>query len=133
MFEFVKNDTGNAAPVIKEIAATTAKYAVGDTLTLDAPTGLLKLCTGTEKPHFISAASKEVTAEDAVLAVNPVYPEQEWKTTFNADASTLKAGAAVTIAENGNEVTATTSDGVFTIVEKLGTGAVGTEVIGKFL
>lgn len=133
MFEFVKNDNGNAAPMIKEKEATAATYKVGDALVLDAGTGLLKLCTGTTKPHFISAASKEVTADDAILAVNPVYPEQEWKTTFSADASVLNVGAAVTIAENGNEATATTNNGIFTIVEKLGTGAVGTEVIGKFL
>lgn len=133
MFEFVKNDTGNAAPVIKEMAATEAKYAVGDALKVDAATGLLKLCTGTTKPNYISAASKEVTEKDTVLAVNPVYPEQEWKTTFSADGAALNVGAAVTIAENGKEVTATTDGGIFTIVEKVGNGAVGTEVIGKFL
>lgn len=133
MFEFVKNDTGNATPVIKEMKAAEATYEVGDALMLDATTGALTICTGTTKPQYVSAASKKVTSEDNLLAVNPVYEGQEWKTTFSEDASGVKEGSAVTIADKGKEVTATTASGVFTIVEKLGSGVVGTEVIGKFV
>ena len=50
----------------------------------------------------------------------------------SADGSALKAGAKVTIATTFDQVTATTTSGVVEIVEKLGSGASGTEVIVKF-
>ncbi len=97
MFEYVKNDTGGGFPVTKELKATEGSYEVGDALALDAETGLLKIAAGTVKPQYISAAKKTVTAEDAILAVNPVYEGQEWKST----------------------------GGVFLVTENLGTEAVG--------
>ena len=44
----------------------------------------------------------------------------------------IKPGAKVTIATTFDSVTATTTNGVAEIIEKLGSGASGTEVIVKF-
>ena len=125
MFEYVKNDTGNNFPLVKELKATAGNYAVGDALVLDSATGALKLATGTVKPQYISAADKAVTEKDVLLAVNPVYAGQEWKAEFSVDGSAVKAGSAVTIDTTGKLITATTTGGVFTIIENLGTAAIG--------
>ena len=128
MFEYVKNDTGGGFPVTKELKATEGSYEVGDALALDAETGLLKIAAGTVKPQYISAAKKTVTAEDAILAVNPVYEGQEWKAKFAVDGSAVKVGSKVTIDTTGRQVTATTTGGVFLVTENL-----GTEAVGKFM
>lgn len=133
MFEYLRNEDGTNVPVCKEVKTTAASYEVGDALVFDASTGLLKVCTGTTKPQYISAAKKTVTAEDSLLPVYPVFAGQEYKTQFSDDASAVKVGSAVTIDATGKKVTATTTSGVFTIIEKLGSGAAGTEVIGKFM
>lgn len=133
MFEYLRNEDGTNVPVCKEVKATAASYEVGDALVFDSSTGLLKACTGTTKPQYISAAKKTVTESDALLAVYPVFAGQEYKTQFSADASAVKEGSAVTIDATGKKVTATTASGVFTILEKLGSGAAGTYVIGKFM
>lgn len=125
MFEYVKNDTGGSFPVTKELNAAAGSYEVGDALALDAATGLLKVAAGTVKPQYISAAKKTVTETDASLAVNPVYAGQEWKAGFSVDGSAVKAGSAVTIDATGRLLTATTTGGVFTVTENLGTEAVG--------
>lgn len=125
MFEYVRNDTGDNFPNVKEFKATAGSYEVGDALVLDAATGLLKITSGTVKPQYISAAAKTVTAKDAALAVTPVYAGQEWKAGFSVDGSAVSVGSAVTIDSTGKLVTATTTGGVFTVTENLGDAAVG--------
>lgn len=125
MFEYVKNDTGDNFLNVKDLNATAGSYAVGDALVIDGTTGVLKLATGTTKPQYISAATKEVTDADMLLPVNPVYAGQEWKADFSADGSAVVAGSAVTIDDTGKFITATTTGGVFTVIENLGTAAVG--------
>ena len=56
----------------------------------------------------------------------------EWETTFAADASAVTAGSSVTIHTDGAQVTATTTSGVAKILEKHGSGAIGTTVTVTF-
>lgn len=129
MFKIFKSNQGTT-PVIKEVKAAEGTYKVGDALSLDA-NGRVAKASGTTKPTFISAGQGTLADDDA-LAVNPIYDGMEFATTFSANGSSLKKGNKVTIATNGAEVTATTTSGVAEIVEILGGGAVGTEVIVKF-
>ena len=129
MFKIFKKNNATI-PVVKEIPAAAGTYAVGQTLALNA-SGLAAQVAGTNVPTFICASDATVASGDAI-AVNPIYEDMEFVTTFSADGSALKAGAKVTIATTFDQVTATTTSGVVEIVEKLGTGASGTEVIVKF-
>jgi len=117
MFSFVKNDNGDNFPIIEMKPAAAATYAVGDSLKVDSSTGYVTKTYGTNKPDFICAgqADTALTAGNKI-AVNPVYAGQTWQTTFSANASSLKAGAKVTIATNSQQVTATTTNGVATLV-----------------
>ena len=129
MFKIFKKNNATI-PVVKEIPAAAGTYAVGQTLALNA-SGLVAQVAGTNVPTFICASDATVASGDAI-AVNPIYEDMEFVTTFSADGSALKAGAKVTIATTFDQVTATTTSGVVEIVEKLGSGASGTEVIVKF-
>ena len=66
------------------------------------------------------------------IAVYLITPGMEWETTFAADASAVTAGSSVTIHTDGAQVTATTTSGVAKILEKHGSGAVGTAVTVTF-
>ena len=128
MFKLFKKDAG--IPIVKEIPAAAGTYAVGQTLGFNAA-GLLAQVAGTNVPEYICATKATVASGD-IIAVNPVYRDTEYLTVFSADGSSIKAGAKVTIAATFDSVTATTTSGVAEGIEKLGTGASGTEVIVKF-
>ena len=129
MFDIFKKNNATI-PVVKEIPAAAGTYSVGQTLALDA-NGNAAQVAGTNVPQFICAFKGTVTS-GTVIAVNPIYEDMEFKTVFSADGSSLKAGTKVTISTTFDSVTATSTNGVATIVEKLGSGASGTEVIVKF-
>ncbi len=129
MFAFVKNDNGNNYPIIEEKPATAATYEVGDTLKLDSVTGKVAHVYGANKPQYICACNK-VAASGDTIAVNPVYDGQTFETVFSADGSALKAGAKVTIASDSKKVTATTTNGVATLITD--GGVTGKSVLVKF-
>lgn len=129
MFKLFKKNNATI-PVVKEIPAAAGTYNVGDALAMNA-SGYVAQVAGTTKPEFVCATKATVTSGN-VIAVNPVYEDMEFLTTFSADGTALKAGAKVTIGTSYADVTATTTNGVAEIVDKLGTGATGTEVIVKF-
>ena len=129
MFKLFKKNQATI-PVVKEIPAAAGTYAVGETLALNA-SGLAAQVAGTNMPEYICASATTV-ASGAFIAVNPIYEDMEFLTTFSADGSAIVAGEKVTISTTFDSVTATKTNGVATIVEKLGTGATGTEVIVKF-
>lgn len=129
MFAFVKNDNGDNFPVVELKKAAAATYEVGDTLKLNASTGGVEKCYGTNKPEYICAC-QTVAASGDTIAVNPVYEGQTWRTQFSADGSALKAGAKVTIASDSRKVTATTTSGVAQLLEN--GGATNAYVLVKF-
>lgn len=114
MFKFLKNEIGVSSPVVKEMPAAAATYNVGDALALDA-SGYVAKATGTTAPTYIAFGAGTLEAGE-ILAVHPVEAGDIYETTFSADGSALKAGAKVTIATNGAQVTATTSGGIATLL-----------------
>jgi hypothetical protein len=111
-----------------EVYAPTADepIALGEALVLT--TGKLTKCAATATPEYIARSA----GTNKAIAVNRVLEEDIFETTFAADASAVNEGSKVTIHSDGVQVTATTTNGVFYITKKLGTGASGTKVQGMF-
>lgn len=111
-----------------EVYAPTADepIALGEALVLT--TGKLTKCAATATPEYIARSA----GTNKAIAVNRVLEEDIFETTFAADASAVNEGSKVTIHTDGLQVTATTTNGVFYITKKLGTGASGTKVQGMF-
>lgn len=129
MFAFVKNDNGDNFPVVELKPAAAATYEVGDTLKLNASTGAVEKTYGTNKPQYVCAC-QVVAASGDTIAVSPVYAGQTFQTEFSVDGSALKAGAKVTIASDSRKVTATTTNGVATLITD--GGVTGASVLVKF-
>lgn len=90
--------------------------------------GKLTKVAATASPDYVALA----TGTDVTIPVKRIYEDEVYETEFTADATAVTEGSKVTIASTGLGVTATTTNGVFYITEKLGTGAVGTRVRGMF-
>lgn len=131
MFKFRKSNTNPNFPIIKQLPTTASTtYKDGDALVLSAG-GLVK-ATGTTKPEYICAqdyVAPETGMKD--ISVYAIVDGQEWETTLAAAGTSLAVGNKVTIHTDGSQATATTTSGVFTLLDILGT-AVGDTVIGKF-
>lgn len=112
-----------------EVYAPTADEAIvlGEALVLTS--GKLTKCAVTATPEYIA---RSAGTNVAGIAVNRVLEEDIFETTFAADASAVTEGSKVTLHTDRVQVTATTTDGVFYITKKLGTGAIGTKVQGMF-
>lgn len=127
MFSLKRFDEANT-PVIKEYPAAAATYKVGDVATLTA--GVITKATGSTKPTYVVCAAGTRAANEPI-AVNPIYKDQEFVTTLSAAGTSLKVGDKVTISADSDEVTATTTDGVATILEIIDS-AEGGQVVVKF-
>lgn len=130
MFKLFKKNNATI-PVIKEVPAAAATYKVGQVLYTNAG-GYVAGAAGSTAPEYVCATDATVATSGMKIAVNPIYEDMEFKTVFSADGSALVKGQKVTVSTTFDSVTATTTNGVATIVEKIGTGASGTEVIVKF-
>lgn len=128
MFKIFKEDKANT-PIIKELPSSEGTFEVGDVCTLTA--GKITKATGATKPQYV-VCEKGTKVVGDTIAVNPIYPDMEFLTTFSAAGTAIVPGNKVTIGADSKTVTATTSSGVATVLEKLGDGAIGTEVIVKF-
>lgn len=97
--------------------------------------GQLAIATGTTKPQYISAITKEAACTAGeIIPVIPVTPDLVLETTLSADGTSLNVGSSVTLhASNGMQVTATTTNGVFKITAfPEGSKATGASVRGQF-
>ena len=127
-FEFLRAEN-NASPIEKEIVATNATTYKHGCLVAYGSDGTAVASSGTAVPEFVYVG-KEITAKTGdVLAVIPVLPEYEFETTLSAAGTSLKTGNKVTT--TGEQATATTTSGVFEILEGAG-GASGAKVVGRF-
>ena len=119
MFKAILNHDGHVAPTeLLPCSAITPKFGMA----LLQSSGKLAIATGTNKPTYISMVEKSaaVTAGDLIPVVK-VQPEMVFETTNSASLADVSVGAKVTLhASSGMQVTATTTSGVATIVEKLG-------------
>jgi len=133
MFKFVKNDISGNMPATRAFPTTASTtYKVGDAVVLSA--GALVLATATTKPLGIVHKAYVAPASGMLdLEIDLIDQGAEWQTTFAADGSAIVAGNAVTLHTDGAQITATTTSGTFQILKKLGTGAIGTSAIGRFL
>mgnify|MGYP003290203906 CR=1 FL=1 len=130
MFKYVRdNGKGGAiAPILKTIPANTATtYHDGDALVISS--GKAAKAGATDVPEYVCATEGKGLEE---IAAVQVLKGQEYKTTFAANATSVAVGAKVTLHTDSAQVTATTTSGVAEVIEKLGTGASGTEVIVRF-
>ncbi len=94
--------------------------------------GNLAVASGTTKPTYICMCTKEtaLTAGD-IIPVIRVEDGMILATTLSAAGTSLKLGNKVTLATGGEQVTATTTDGIAEIVGIVDT-AVGGEVHVRF-
>lgn len=101
-------------------------FVVGEAVVLSAD--YLTKCGATTKPAYIVQGDKPVRGCLPVIAVSSgdTYLAQ-----LSASGTSLKAGQKVTIASDGVDVTATTTDGVAEIIAIHGT-AIGDNVEVKF-
>ena len=94
--------------------------------------GVLVAAAGTTKPTYICQTERnEAVAAGELIPVNRVLPDMAYETTFSAAASAVKIGSKVTIAAGGEQVTATTTDGVAEVIAMEGT-EIGSKVIVRF-
>lgn len=129
MFEFVRNNSGQNYPVIEQRPAKAS--------TTYEPGMLLNLVGGVLTPattgSYICAERRVTDASDAgEISVYPILPGMQWKTTFAVAASSVKVGDKVTVHTDFSQITATTTSGVFRILE-MGDGAKDSTAVGEFV
>lgn len=127
MFKFAKMRSMAERPFEYYAPTTDEAIVLGEALVLTS--GKLTKCAATATPEFIAMSSG---TNKSTIAVVRVMEDDEFETTFAADASSNAEGTKVTLHTDGLQVTATATNGVFTITKKLGTGASGTKVLGMF-
>ena len=121
MFLIHTTDDGRI-PGFEYLPAAAITPKVG--MALVANSGNLAVATGTTKPTYISMAERDgAVATGELIPVVRVQPDMIFEVPLSAAGTSLKAGQKVTIATDGLQVTATTTDGVAEIVEILGTAA----------
>ena len=107
-----------------------AAYASGTALILSG--GVAIAATGANKPQYICYSNNEANEGSELLAY-AVTPSMRFEAPITAySASAKKVGAKVTLSADGKGVTATTTDGVATIVDLQGAAKVGDKIIISF-
>jgi hypothetical protein len=121
MFLIHTTDDGRI-PGFEYLPAAAITPKVG--MALVANSGNLAVATGTTQPTYISMADRDsAVATGDLIPVVRVQPDMIFEVPLSAAGTSLKVGQKVTIATDGLQVTATTTDGVAEIVEILGTAA----------
>lgn len=133
MFNLVKIENGRMNVPEPEYfdAKASTEIQVGQALALQ--NGVLAPVGGTTKPEFISLAKLPTSAAKREIPVARVNDEQVYEVSVTAAPTSLKVGSKVTISSDGTEVTATTTDGVATIVNLKGAAAEGDKILVKFV
>jgi len=131
-FIHYSNSDGRVPPWKYLPATGSTKPDIGLALVLSS--GKLAKCTGTTKPRYICMAEYPAAVDaGTLLPVIEVEPDMVFECKNQANISGVNVGQAVTIHSDGLQITATTSSGVATIVDKTpGTGT-GNRTLVKFL
>lgn len=124
-FEFFRSEN-DASPIEKEIEATNGVTYTHGCLLVYGSAGTAT--TTTAKPEFVYTGKNTVAKTGDKLAVQVVFPEDEYMTFLSASGAGLKVGQKVTT--TGTEATATTASGVFQLLTP--GGASGSKVVGRF-
>lgn len=115
-----------------EYHETTANEAItlGEALVLSS--GKLTKCGATAKPEFIAMGScPAVSGVNHTIPVVRVSDEIIYETTLSVASASIAKGALYTLASNGAQITATTTNGVAEVVDWDGKAA-GDKVRVKF-
>ncbi len=126
-----KNDNGRALVPDSVILPRDAgaAYAAGTALILSG--GVAVAATGANKPQYI-CYSNNAANDGSELVAYAVSSTMRFEAPVTASPASLKAGDKVTLADDGKGVTATTADGVATIVDLQGASAIGDMIIIRF-
>lgn len=92
-------------------ATASESFAIGEALVLSS--GTLTKCGATATPEFICQSQLTTAKAGDELAVTRVSELQELETTLSVAGTSLKIGDKVTLHTDGEQVTATTTGGVF--------------------
>lgn len=126
-FKPISNADGALAPY-EYLPTSLTNLNLGTALAFSA--GKLTKASGTTKPEYICMHEGAVGA-DEIIPVIRVDHNTVYETSISASGTSLKLGDKVTLATGGNQVTATTTDGVAEIVYMAGT-ATGSTVRVRF-
>lgn len=130
MFLFHTTDDGRI-PGFEYLPAAAITPKVGMMLAANA-SGNLAAASGAVKPQYVSMADRDAAVKAGeLIPVVRVQPDMIFEVPLSVAGTSLKVGQKVTIADDGLQVTATTTDGIAEIVEILGT-AVGAKVRVRF-
>lgn len=120
---FITHSVDNGhVPTLEYLPCDAIQPKIGLAMTLSG--GKLVTAAGTTKPTYICMTERDdaVTSGDEIACFR-ILPEMVFETTFSVAATSIKLGNKVTISGTGEQVTATTTDGVAEIVEMDGTAA----------
>ena len=125
-------EDGRVPPWEEYPATGSTKPDIGLALVLSS--GKLVKCTGTTKPtHICMMEAPAALTAGTMVPVIAVQPDIVFEVKNQASLNGVDIGQAVTIHTDGLQITATTSSGVATIVDKVpGTGT-GNKTLVKFL
>ena len=129
MFNLIKIENARMNVPEPEFLDVTDGEAVeeGEALVLSA--GKLTKCGVTKKPEFISMAILAADATERRIAVCRVESNQVYEVPVSAAPTALVPGDKVTIHTDGLQVTATTADGVVTVVNTIGAAVAGDTIL----
>lgn len=132
MFRLIKYEHGAINVPEPEYYDAKASEAIerGEALTL--VDGAVTKCSGATRPTHIALGAVSAAATEREIAVCRVDNNQQYEVPVSAAPTALKVGAKVTINSTGTEVTATTTDGVATIININGAKAAGDTVVVRF-
>lgn len=125
-----KNDGSIRPQALEYLAATNITPKKG--LALYFSSGLLALCSGTNKPEYICMCEGPQLTSGDVIPVLRVLPDRVFETAWSTSGAAINVGQKVTIASDGLRVTATTTSGVAEVVAKEDTAAENDTVYVRF-
>lgn len=121
MFKPHINDDGHGMPFEAQPIAGSLAIGVGTMLIMSS--GKLALATGANKPTYLSMEARSATVDGEIIGVQRVSPKTTFETELSEEATSLARGAKQTISADGNQITATTTNGVAEVVSFDGTAA----------
>ena len=126
------NSDGRVPPWKYLPATGSTKPDIGLALVLSS--GKLAKASGTTKPTYICMMeAPAAVAEGTLIPVIEVERDMVFEVTNSASLAGVNIGQAVTISSDGLQITATTSSGVATIVDKTDGSGTGNPTLVKFL
>lgn len=132
MFRFLYDVSGSPRAIgnAMRVPVTAGEaFSIGEALVIKD--GAATKCDAAETPTHMCCHDQAADAKDDIL-VYPITGTIHFETPVTAAPTALKAGNKVTLSADGLGVTATTTDGVCTIVDLNGAKAAGDLITVKF-